>query len=104
MLSAGIYMVLCSMYEITFQLMQTTVFFKQHIKPFSIHYAPSLQWQYATLLFWSFMLLFKMCSDTEGVALSVPIAYRKNIVKAYNTIAKNLCSFAEIKMWVFYQF
>lgn len=42
------------------------------------------------------MLLFKMCSDTAGAALSVPIAYRKNIVDAYNAIAKSLGSFAKI--------
>lgn len=36
-----------------------------------------------------------MCSDTAGAALSVPIAYRKNIVSAFNAIANNLGSFPE---------
>lgn len=36
-LSSCFYMAPCSMYEITLQLMQTMVFFKQHTKPFLIH-------------------------------------------------------------------
>lgn len=38
---------------------------------------------------------FKMCGDTASDALSAPVAYRKNIVNAYNTKAKNLGSLAE---------
>lgn len=41
------------------------------------------------------MLVLKMCSDAAG-ALSVPTAYRKNVVSAFSAIANNLAYFAEI--------
>lgn len=42
------------------------------------------------------MLVLKMGSVATGAALSVPVGYRKNTVSAFNAIANNLGSFAEI--------